>query len=91
MKYSMFNEDGLVVEKPHAAQESQAKASATHPSKKTRKDGPSPGPQLDYDNQPSPIPGLLNRHLNYQKYMGAPVSYLKRLGFVFPRQRWRLW
>jgi hypothetical protein len=91
MKYSMFNQEGLVVERPHASQESRARASATHPSQKARKDGPSPGPQLDYDNQPSPVPGLQNRHLNYQKYMGAPVSYLKRLGFVFPRQRWRLW
>jgi hypothetical protein len=87
MKYSMFNEEGLVVERPHASQESRGSASATQPSQKTRE----PGPQLDYDNQPSRIPGLLNRHLNYQKYMGAPVSYLKRLGFVFPRQRWRLW
>jgi hypothetical protein len=64
---------------------------ATHPSQKAREGGPPPGPQLDYDNQPSPIPGLQNRHLNYQKYMGAPVSYLKRLGFVFPRRRWQLW
>ena len=93
MKYSMFNEEGLVVEKPpQASQEAQAgEAPTTHPSQKTQKGGPPPGPQLDYDNQPSPIPGLLNRHLNYQKYMGAPVSYLKRLGFVFPRQRWRRW
>jgi hypothetical protein len=87
MKYSMFNEEGLVVERPHASPESRARASATQPSQKTRE----PGPQLDYDNQPSPIPGLQNRHLNYQKYMGAPVSYLKRLGFVFPRRRWQLW
>jgi hypothetical protein len=92
MKYSMFNEEGLVVEKPSdPSQEARSKASATHPSQKARKDGPPPGPQLDYDNQPSPIPGLQNRHLNYLKYMGAPVSYLKRLGFVFPRQRLRRW
>jgi hypothetical protein len=87
MKYSMFNEEGLVVGKPRASQEARAGASTTQPSQKTRE----PGPQLDYDHQPSPIPGLQNRHLNYQKYMGAPVSYLKRLGFVFPRHRWQLW
>jgi len=95
MKYSTFNEEGLVVAKPsHSSQTAQARASATHPSQTTRKGGPppaEPAPQLDYDNQPSPIPGLQNRHLNYLKYMGAPVSYLKRLGFVFPRQHWRLW
>jgi hypothetical protein len=87
MKYSMFNEEGLVVEKPtvptRASRERGTQARASTPT-----DARS---QLDYDNQPSPIPGLQNRHLNYQKYMGAPVSYLKRLGFVFPRQRWRLW
>jgi hypothetical protein len=93
MKYSMFNEDGLVVEKPTVPTRASREwgTQATHPPQKAREGGPPPGPQLDYDNQPSPIPGLQNRHLNYQKYMGAPVSYLKRLGFVFPRQRWQLW
>jgi hypothetical protein len=32
-----------------------------------------PTPVRDPDNEPSPIPGLLNRHLNYLKFAGMPV------------------
>jgi hypothetical protein len=32
-----------------------------------------PRPPLGYDLQPSPVPGLQNKHLNYLMYAGLPV------------------
>jgi hypothetical protein len=83
MKSSTFNDEGFVVSKPADRSQKTRESKTAAP--------PAPAHARDPDNDPSPIPGLLNRHLNYQKYMGAPVSYLKRLGFVFPRQRWQRW
>jgi hypothetical protein len=83
MKSSTFNDEGFVVSKPADRSQKTRESKTAAP--------PAPAHVRDPDNDPSPIPGLLNRHLNYQKYMGAPVSYLKSLGFVFPRQRWQRW
>jgi hypothetical protein len=48
---------------------------------------PAPAPVRDPDYEPSPIPGLQNRHLNYLKFAGMPLPELKRRGFVSPRGR----
>jgi hypothetical protein len=45
-----------------------------------------PKPQLDYDLQPSPIPGLQNKHLNYLLYAGMPVPDSQRKKFHIPQE-----
>jgi hypothetical protein len=44
-----------------------------------------PTPVRDPDNEPSPIPGLLNRHLNYLKFAGMPVPDSQRKRFHIPQ------
>jgi hypothetical protein len=44
-----------------------------------------PPPVRDPDNEPSPIPGLLNRHLNYLKFAGMPVPDSQRKRFHIPQ------
>jgi hypothetical protein len=44
-----------------------------------------PRSQLDYDLQPSPIPGLQNKHLNYLLYAGMPVPESQRKKFHIPQ------
>jgi hypothetical protein len=39
----------------------------------------------DPDNEASPIPGLLNRHLNYLKFAGMPVPESQRKRFHIPQ------
>lgn len=73
MKYSTFHEQGFVVAKePDTPRELSPER---------------PVPVRDPDNEPSPISGLLNRHLNYLKFAGMPVSELQRRGLI--PSRWK--
>jgi hypothetical protein len=78
MKSSIITEHGV-------------KAAPPDPSQKAAKRGapaPVPSPPRNRDDEPSPVPGLQNRHLNYMKYAGMPAWALKQMGIVFAR-RWR--
>jgi hypothetical protein len=75
------------VERTHDNSRQESRTPGMHPEVNENEPPTTPPLVRDPDNEPSPIPGLLNRHLNYLRFAGMPVSELQRRGFV--PSRWK--